>query len=167
MIRRLLTTLLLAALIFTGGVSASPQQDFIDRIGPIAAPIVREYGLFPSVFLAQVALESGWGTSYLATEANNLFGRKCGRAPCVEINTVEYRGGVRVIEVHAFQVYESLEASVHDYCQKFFRPLYTPDLSGPEAFVRSIAARYATDPRYAAKVIQLMREYELERWNEL
>ncbi len=31
----------------------------------------------PALVLAQAALESGWGTSLLAVEANNLFGRRC------------------------------------------------------------------------------------------
>ena len=35
------------------------------------------FHLTPIILLAQAALESGWGTSRLAREANNHFGIKC------------------------------------------------------------------------------------------
>ena len=68
----------LVAVMFGGCLvaTASPQSDFLDKMGPVAQEIVPGYGLWPSVFLAQAALESGWGRSYLAVAANNYFGRK-------------------------------------------------------------------------------------------
>ncbi len=48
----------------------------------------------PALVLAQAALESGWGTSRLAVEANNLFGRRCFYAEdCYEVET---QSGARV-----------------------------------------------------------------------
>ena len=81
----------LVALIIGGPVATASPTQFIDRMGPIAQEIVPGYGLWPSVFLAQAALESGWGTSLLSQQANNYFGRKCLELPCIEIKTPEYR----------------------------------------------------------------------------
>ena len=75
----------LVAVMFAGCVVATAApQDFIDRMGPVAQEIVPGYGLWPSVFLAQAALESGWGRSWLAVNANNYFGRKCLAEPCID-----------------------------------------------------------------------------------
>lgn len=160
--------LVLAAL--SGVAFASPESDFLDKMGPVAQEIVPGYGLWPSVFLAQAALESGWGRSWLATAANNYFGRKCLELPCIEIKTPEYRKGQKMIELHSFQVYESLPAAVHGYCQQFFRrydsgaPVYPElDASTPETQIRSTAPRYATDSRYAEKVLSIIYDYDLKK----
>jgi flagellum-specific peptidoglycan hydrolase FlgJ len=163
----------LVAVMFAGcTVATASPQDFIDRMGPVAQEIVPQYGLWPSVFLAQAALESGWGKSWLATTANNFFGRKCLELPCLEIKTPEYRKGQRMIELHSFQVYDSIPAAVHGYCQQFFRryasgaPVYPEmDASTPETQIRSIAGRYATDPRYADKVLSIIYEWDLQKYD--
>jgi Bax protein len=63
-----------------------------------------------ALVLAQAALESGWGTSRFAREANNLFG----------IWTWESEGGVvperrRAGMRHRVRAYDDLRASVHGY----------------------------------------------------
>ena len=165
-----MTLLLVVALM--GVAFASSQQEFIDRLAPVAQEIVPQYGLWPSVFLAQAALESGWGRSYLAQNANNYFGRKCLDSPCVEIWTPEYRDGVRLIEPHMFQVYPTIRTAIHGYCQQFYRTwsngtrIYNFDASSPESFVRSIWPTYATDPKYVGKVLDIIRRYDLTRYDK-
>lgn len=171
--KKLIIAVLVAVMI--GGcpvATASPQSDFLDKMGPVAQEIVPGYGLWPSVFLAQAALESGWGRSYLAQTANNYFGRKCLQLPCIEIKTPEYRKGQRMIEEHSFQLYWSVEDAVHGYCQQFFRtyasgaPVYPElDASTPESFIRSVAPMYASDPRYAEKVLRIIDEWGLKSWD--
>ena len=150
---------------------ASPQE-FIEKMAPVAQEVVPQYGLWTSVFLGQAALESGWGESWLAKNANNYFGRKCLQLPCIEIKTPEYRKGQRMIEEHSFQIYESIPDAVHGYCQQFFRkyasgvPVYPElDASTPEALIRSIAPRYATDANYAEKVLAIIREWDLTKYD--
>jgi flagellum-specific peptidoglycan hydrolase FlgJ len=163
----------LVAVMFAGCVVATAApQDFLDKMAPVAQEIVPGYGLWPSVFLAQAALESGWGRSWLAVNANNYFGRKCLQLPCIEIKTPEYRKGQRMIEEHSFQIYESLTDAVHGYCQQFFRKYASGaavypelDASTPESFIRSVAPRYATDPRYAEKVLKIIDEWGLRSWD--
>ena len=172
-----MTKLIIAVLVavMIGGclvATASPQSDFLDKMGPVAQEIVPGYGLWPSVFLAQAALESGWGRSYLSQNANNYFGRKCLASPCVEVWTPEYRDGVRLMEPHMFQVYPTIRAAVHGYCQQFYRTwsngtrIYNFDASSPESFVRSIWPTYATDPKYVGKVLDIIRRYDLTRYDK-
>lgn len=160
---------------FSAVALASPES-FISDLAPVAVPIVQSYGLFPSVFLSQAALESGWGSSSLV-QYHNLFGRKCGQEPCVEITTNEERGGVLVKEIHKFQVYDSLESAIQDYCEKFFRkyesghPVFLIDTTSPANFVAGITSaprpysRYATDSRYEWKVLSIIRDYDLEAYD--
>lgn len=168
--KKLIIAVLVAVIIGGPVATASPTQ-FIDRMGPIAQEIVPQYGLFPSVFLAQAALESGWGTSLLSRQANNYFGRKCLESPCVEIWTPEYRDGVRLMEPHMFQVYPTVRVAIHGYCQQFFRkwksgaPVYNFDASSPESFVRSIWPTYASDPKYVDKVLNIIEKWGLKSWD--
>lgn len=173
--KTLLIAVVLVAAIIVQGVAIAPAlaspQDFIDKMAPVAQEIVPQYGLWTSVFLAQAALESGWGKSWLAQNANNYFGRKCGYSPCVESLTSEFRNGQWVREKHYFQAYGTINEAIHDYAQKFFRkwpdgtPVYNMDASTPETFIRSIAPRYATDPNYAAKVLAIIREWDLTKYD--
>ena len=49
---------------------------FIDLISPLAIENMRTSDVLASVTIAQAILESGWGTSELAVNANNFFGMK-------------------------------------------------------------------------------------------
>ena len=46
---------------------------FIDLISPLAMEDMHTSGILASVTIAQAILESGWGTSELAVNANNFF----------------------------------------------------------------------------------------------
>lgn len=53
------------------------------EIGEALAMLERRAGIVPeSLVLAQAAIESGWGTSRFALEANNYFGQRCYRPGC-------------------------------------------------------------------------------------
>lgn len=57
----------------------SSPRDFIDAYKDIAMRQQQRYGIPSSVILAQMAFESGWGTSALARQGRNFFGIKCSR----------------------------------------------------------------------------------------
>lgn len=159
------TFLLLAALM--SAAFAMPPGEFFARQGPAAQEACLDRGYFPSVALAQAALESGWGESELA-RVNNLFGRKCtDQTHCVAKLTPEFRGDRWVQEYHWFAAYVSVRDAFTDYVNKYERPIYADkDFTSPQAFIRSVAGRYATDPGYAGKIIAIIAAYELEEWDE-
>ena len=166
--RLIIAVVLVAAMLVHGVAAAAPaslQDEWINRVGPSAQRIVTPSCGFPSVTIAQGAQESGWGTSYLYTEANNPFGRKCGHEPCIQIITPEYKNGVRVMERHWFQIYASIDEALEDYCDKLSRPWYNRNFSNPFEFIDSIAGKYASDPNYARKIKSIIRDYDLEKYD--
>lgn len=58
----------------------STPEDFIRQYAEIAMRQQKKYGIPASVILAQMAFESGWGSSDLAQKGNNYFGIKCSRS---------------------------------------------------------------------------------------
>ena len=65
----------------TSGLQATALKDlstadFIAKIGSLFTADQKKTGVLASVSLAQCILESGWGKSELALNANNMFGMK-------------------------------------------------------------------------------------------
>ena len=52
------------------------QAEFLNKAAKQAVKAAKKYGTYPSVMIAQAIVESGWGQSGLAVNANNLFGMK-------------------------------------------------------------------------------------------
>ena len=142
----------------------SPAE-FINSLMPLAEKAARSLGVNPSVLLAQAALETGWGkfvTRDTATGKSsfNLFNIKADsrwQGDAVQVQTLEYRGGVPEKEQARFRAYEGYEASFNDYVDFLqSNPRYQQALeqgSDPSRFVRELHnAGYATDPEYAAKI---------------
>lgn len=50
------------------------QETFVREFMPLAREAGKVYKMNPEMILAQAALESGWGTSFLCLKHNNLFG---------------------------------------------------------------------------------------------
>jgi tellurite resistance protein len=160
---------------------ASAQLDFIRRAAPGAQRGFRDFGVPASVTIAQAILESGWGKAHIGS-ANNYFGIKAhmvgGRVEKGPIATgfvvrptKEVAGG-RVVTVNArFRSYASMADSMRDHGH-FLRhnPRYKPAFAfkhEPNEFARALQrAGYATDPQYAAKLIDLMRTWDLYRFDK-
>lgn len=96
--------------------NASKQQ-FIKELYPEAVKIYNQYGILPSITIAQAILETGWGKSDLSTKANNLFGIKADsswKGKKVKMSTSEYYNQKIVDE---FRAYDNKQESVKDYGQ--------------------------------------------------
>ena len=165
--KRIIVTAFLLVAALVSVAFAMPPGEFFAEHGPSAQDACLDRGYFASVALAQAALESGWGESELA-RVNNLFGRKCtDQTHCVAKLTPEFRDGQWRLEIHRFAAYDSVRAAFGDYVDKYERPIYADkDFTSPQAFIRSVAGRYATDPGYAGKIISLIAAYDLEEWDE-
>ncbi|MEL6347613.1 MAG: glucosaminidase domain-containing protein [Myxococcota bacterium] len=132
-----------------GGFPDDRRGDFLRAIAPAAIVTARTHQLPPSVTLAQAILESGWGRSSLARTNHNLFGIKA-RTGYARFDT--WGDG---IEHHGALLASKRYARAHRYWT-----------DGP-TFIRHIAPIYAEDPLYAPRIRSLIRQYRLDRWDEL
>ena len=114
------------------------KQRFVAQYGPIAQRVGAQFGIDPSIILAQAALESGWGTSSLFKRSNNLFGVMAAGKPNQywEGRKTEGRAG-------NFRVYPSVEDSMADFARlirdkKEYAPAYKV-ANDPKAYARAIA----------------------------
>lgn len=135
--------------------------NFLDDLG----------GFFPSVIIAQAALESNWGQSTLAYKYNNYFGIKCGRSwhgPSVNMKTGEYLNGCLQTINSNFRVYPSLLDSIRDRNSLLRLPRYR-DVEwapSPLAQITAIsAAGYCTAPAYVDSVMRIINANGLQHYD--
>ncbi|MGM1047589.1 MAG: N-acetylmuramoyl-L-alanine amidase [Bacillota bacterium] len=152
----------------------SNKQAFIQKIATYAITDMKNTNIAASLTIAQAALESAWGASGLTAKANNLFGIK-GKGPAGSFTTLttEHVNG-KDIKVNAeFRSYKNWGESVADH-SKFIldgpnwnRNLYKKviGVDGKTAAREIAKAGYATDPKYADKLIALMDKYNLYRYD--
>lgn len=141
----------------------SPEA-FLAYLKPYADQAAQTLGMDAGVLLAQSALETGWGKQVPrradGSSSFNLFGIKADRSwegDKVAVGTLEYRHGVAQREQAKFRAYANPAESFVDYVSFLRRnPRYRSALASTngEDFIRGLQqAGYATDPRYAAKIL--------------
>lgn len=121
--------------------------------------------------IAQAILESGWGKSKLAQEANNLFGIKGDyRGMSIEVESKEWIDDKVTMVTSKFRAYPSKRASIIDHAEFLQRPRYDAVRAArtPEEACSAIqAAGYATDPGYGDYLLRLIGQYELDVYDVL
>jgi hypothetical protein len=125
-------------------------------------------GVPASITLAQGILESRSGLSALAVDGNNHFGIKCHNS---------WKGKTMLADDdrknECFRVYDSAEESFRDHSDFLrYRDRYKFLFDFPTTDYKSWAyglkqAGYATDPSYAAKLIQYVEDYDLARFDRM
>jgi hypothetical protein len=150
---------------------ANHQQAFLDAVTWAARVGAQQTGVPASVTVAQAILESDWGRSLLAQNANNYFGMKAmdtlGSAGVVWMPTSEYdEFGQLYQTMSAFRAYASLTDSLADHDRLLqTAPRYAAAMRAardPRQFAaRLYEAGYSTDPAYADKLVSLMDRYDL------
>ncbi|HET6320341.1 MAG TPA: glucosaminidase domain-containing protein [Chloroflexota bacterium] len=157
-------------------LGGTPQEQFIASIGEAAVESADRTGVPASVTIAQAILETYWGSSRLAREANNYFGIKAqtkgGSAGSVLFDVWEVIGGRNVVQREAFRAYNSIAESFIDHGLFFVENgRYAGAMAArgnAKQFAREInRAGYATDPSYATKLIGLMDRYNLYRYDDV
>ncbi|ANK60124.1 glycoside hydrolase family 73 protein [Loigolactobacillus backii] len=152
------------------------RQAFIKRLAPEAKRLQQTYHVLPSITLAQAILESDWGTSQLATNYHNLFGVK-GTDPnqTKVMLTKEYRNGQWVEIRGRFQIYANDQASLAAHAALLANGTswntnqYQHVISATNYRTAAAALKqdgYATDPDYPAKLINLIKTYDLEQYDQ-
>lgn len=148
--------------------------DFIAAVAPAAQQCMRDTKVFASVSIAQAILESAWGASGLARQGFNLFGIKADASwhgDTITMPTAEYIHGRRVVVQAAFRKYAGWLGSIEDHAaflvtNKRYAPAF--GATNGEAFAQAIAkAGYATDPKYAASLISIMRGRNLAQYDKV
>jgi len=125
-------------------------------------------GVPAELILAQAALETGWGRHAIATQdgqnSHNLFGIKAGsrwEGKTTDIVTHEYMDGRRTQMVDTFRVYDSYAHAFTDYASLIGdNPRYAAvvNAGSPQQAAQALqAGGYATDPRYADKLVAVMQ----------
>jgi flagellar protein FlgJ len=150
------------------------KESFVNALAPLAREAAERLGVDHRVLLAQAALETGWGQSILGDSAgrssHNLFNIKAGSfwpGASVGVTTLEFSGGVPHPQRARFRAYGSFAESFADYAHTLLSSeRYRGAVavaSDPAAFVHSMArAGYATDPNYAGKILQILRDPAIE-----
>ncbi|MBR0534696.1 MAG: glucosaminidase domain-containing protein [Bacteroidales bacterium] len=141
------------------------RTDYILKYKDAAIAQMKSSGIPASITLAQACLESGFGTSTLATQGNNHFGIKChdytGRKMYVDDD----------VKDDCFRVYDKVEDSFQDHSDflryrsrySFLFDLDPTDYKGWAYGLK--AAGYATDPQYATRLIDLIERYDLQQYD--
>ena len=152
------------------------RQAYVNLAGPAAQAVQAEYDIPASVVAGMSANESAWGASKAATQDNNYFGVKCvgGKPGPIAVGCINRRTTECTPTCHPttaqFRVYNSMRDSFRDLGRLLTTsPNYAhglPHRKDADAFVRAIQRPYATDPEYANKVIRIMRDYDLYRFNK-
>lgn len=151
-------------------VPTEEQRAFILKLVPVAQENYKEYGIFPSVTIAQAIHESGWGKSQLSIKANNLFGVKADSSwtgNTIEMLTQEHINGEVITVMAKWRAYESFEDSIRDH-GKFLKENPRYEQAGvfkakdykEQAYAIRMAG-YATDPSYASLICNMIESYSL------
>lgn len=154
----------------------NPQlaQERHDRVfmRTIADPAIKayqkNYQILPSVVIAQAIVESNWGSSKLYQVANNPFGIK-GKyhGKSVSYETAEYINGHKKTVSAKFRKYPNLEAAIFDHDNALnhgfiHRQHVMSYITDAKLLQKN---HYATDPNYAKKLISVIKQYHLNRYD--
>lgn len=137
------------------------MANFSNEVIALAQETEKKYGVPASVTLAQYALESGYGTSGLATTANNYFGI-----------TGSYNGNSVIRSGRNWRKYASMEESFDDHGRLLTTGRYaeaTKGVSSAGEYVDAIAEIYAPSSdgnnNYAGKLKSIINSNNLTQYD--
>ena len=147
------------------------SSEFIAQLAQPAKAASQQSGIPHHLILAQAALESGWGQRQILTRDGkpsfNVFGIKASgdwKGATTDIMTTEYEGGVAKKVRASFRVYGSYMEALSDYVKLLSNnPRYAAVANAPSAEqgARELqAAGYATDPKYAQKLVGMIQQFK-------
>lgn len=139
-------------------------NNYIEQYKDIALFNQQEYGIPASITLAQGIHESASGTSKMAKQANNHFGIKCigWKGSSYYTGSGKRRGG-------CYRAYDIAEDSFCDHArilksQSRYGFLFKLELTDYEGWAKGLKkAGYAGDPKYPAKLIKVIEDYNLNQ----
>lgn len=170
------------------GVPTS-KADYINKVSEIAVRLYEETRILPSVVIAQCCLENGYGLGADAielTKRNNLLGMKADLinntwkdftvwdGKTFTKKTPEYINGKLVYKYDVFRIYKDYENCIRDYEQFLlhvrndlgYKYRSVQGMADPLNVITVISrGGYATDPAYIDKVMRIIRENDLTKYD--
>ena len=170
-----------------GKTDAKPYTEaFIEKVAPLAQADQKAKGILASITLAQAILESGWGRSELAVNANNLFGMKKslsgntwtgstwdGKSVYSKETKEVYASGPATVQAD-FRAYKSWQDSVSDHSAYLLgarkgSALRYEGLKGCADHRKAAQiikdGGYATSPTYVDKLCSIIGEWKLTQYD--
>lgn len=143
-------------------------SDFISRYAAMAMEHQKRYGIPASVTLAQMALESSWGQSDLATNGNNYFGIKASRQWIADGKPYSLHDDEKRNE--KFCNYASVEESVEHHSRLLTSKHYQRYCAFPSTDYKNwlrglMRAGYATEKHYIANCEKIIKKYNLHQYD--
>lgn len=181
--------LAISLLLSNGLVAETPitptNQTTLEEYSPLADQYIRDYehlavaemertAIPASITLAQGMLESGYGTSDLAMNANNHFGIKCHKGWTGETyihRSKENTNGSSIARNSCFRAYATPQESYADHSdflasRSNYSALFLANTTDYRVWAQGLVeGGYATDPSYAAKLIKTIEAYELNKYD--
>ena len=161
----LAASILVATVLLRGDIT--PQQRYVNRYASLAVTEMYRSGVPASITLSQGLLESRYGLSALAAEGHNHFGIKCHN---------DWKGKTMAVDDDAkgecFRVYDADIESFRDHSDFLryrdrYKFLFDFPVTDYKAWANGLKkAGYATDPAYPAKLIKLIEDYDLSRFDK-
>ncbi len=155
------------------------DQEFIDYIGNSARKLAQNNDIYASVMIAQAMVESGWGTSGLASAPNyNLFGIKGSyKGDSVNMGTQEDDGTGSLYSINSdFKKYPSYKESLEDYVYlirggvsgdpQIYSGAWKSNTSSYKDATSYLTGLYATDTSYADKLNSVIEKYDLTKFDQ-
>ncbi len=147
--------------------ASGPYETYIEKYSSVAVSEMKRSGVPASITLAQGLLESAAGQSELASKSNNHFGIKC-HSDWKGKKT--YKDDDKAGE--CFRVYSNAQASFRDHSdflryQDRYKGLFELEPTDYRSWAKGLKkAGYATDRSYADKLIKIIEDYQLYRFDQ-
>jgi LysM repeat protein len=149
-----------------GQERVASYEAYVRQYSALAVGQQQKYGIPASITLAQGILESGGGQSELARKSNNHFGIKC---------HAEWKGEKVYhdddLKQECFRKYTKVEESYEDHSlflteRSRYAGLFKLNGKDYKGWAKGLQeAGYATDRAYANRLIKLIEDYELYRYD--
>ncbi|MEO1513705.1 MAG: glucosaminidase domain-containing protein [Bacteroidota bacterium] len=149
-------------------IKRKKQLAYVRRFAHVAQAEQKKYGIPASITLAQGLIESNAGESRLSRENNNHFGmkcfsKKCKKGHCSNFTDDSHKDFFRKYQT-AWESYRS-HSLMLKHGQRY-RNLFRLPASDYKAWANGLSkAGYATDKRYAQKLIHIINDLGLAKYD--
>lgn len=153
------------------GYTGNSKTEFINFIAPYAIQSMHSSNILASVIIAQAALESGWGSSELASKYHNYFGVKANDSWTGEkvlLPTTECTPTCHKTKAY-FRVYENPLQSIEDHAKVLSHKRYNGVIGEKDYNVAIQIIKnggYATDPDYVTKIINTINSNDMAKYDK-